>query len=140
MSDPQSIDRNPAHFTFDHVHVVCEDINVLSAFLCDVIGAQEVSRGGPFDNWVFSLQGVKILVRQHRPDEELQPGSVRRAGLDHIGLRVEDVDEAVRELENKGCTLTRAPVQILPDLRIAFLLVPGGLLIEVLKRGVPADS
>lgn len=125
-------------FEFDHVHVVCDDIDALSAFLCDVIGAKEVSRGGPFDNWAFSLQGVQVFVRQHRPDEELQPDTVRRAGLDHIGLRVNDVDQTVRELEDKGCTLTRAPVQILPDLRIAFLLVPGGLLIEVLKRGVPA--
>lgn len=136
MSDPLP----KGTFSFDHVHVICEDINVLSAFLCDVIGAEEVSRGEQFDNWVFSLQGVRILARQRRPKEELQPGEVRRAGLDHIGFQVDDVDKTVRALEGKGCTLTRAPVQILPDLRIAFLLAPGGLLIEVLKRGVPAGS
>lgn len=127
-------------FAFDHVHVVCDDIEILSTFLCDVIGAEEIARRGPYDNWAFSLQGVQIFVRQHRPDEELQPDTVQRAGLDHIGLRVSDVDRTVRELESKGCILTRGPEQILPDLRIAFLLVPGGLLIEVLRRGLPAGS
>ena len=122
-------------FTFDHVHVVCDDVEIVGTFLREAIGATEVRRNQAILNWEFELGGVRIFVRQRREGEVLADAGIRRAGLDHIGLTVPDIDVAIETLLAKGCTVTEARRQARADLATAFLLAPGGLLIEVLQRG-----
>jgi len=55
-------------------------------------------------------------------------------GLEHIGLRVTGIDEAVAELKRKGAEFTREPTTIRPGVRIAFLRGPQNVHIELLDR------
>ena len=56
-------------------------------------------------------------------------------GLDHIGLKVADIDAAVAELKAKGVKFTMEPTTIRPGTRIAFLRAPENVSIELLQRG-----
>ena len=122
-------------FGFDHVHVLCDDVEIVGTFLREAIGATELRRNQAILNWEFELGGVRIFVRQRRNDELLADASVRRAGVDHIGLVVPDIDAALESLVERGCTVSEARKQVRADLATAFLMAPGGLLIELLQRG-----
>ena len=57
-------------------------------------------------------------------------------GLDHLGLRVDDVDAATAELKRRGATIMKGPVTIRPGVRIAFVQGPDNVRIELLQRNV----
>jgi hypothetical protein len=122
-------------FAFDHVHVLCDDVATVGTFLHEVIGATELRRNETIRNWELELDGVRIFVRQRRDDEPLAGVGIRRAGADHLGFTVLDIDAAIAELAAAGCTLAEARRQVRADLATAFLMAPGGLLIELLQRG-----
>ena len=54
-------------------------------------------------------------------------------GLDHIGLRVDDVVEAVSELEAKGATITMRP-RLNGRVGIAFVAAPDGVSVELISN------
>jgi hypothetical protein len=122
-------------FGFDHVHILCDDIAVVGGFLRDLIGATELRRNEAIRNWEFELDGVRIFVRQRRKDEALAEASIRRAGADHLGFTVLDINAALDELIAANCTVVETRKQVREDLATAFLMAPGGLLIELLQRG-----
>ncbi len=122
-------------FVFDHVHVLCDDVATVGNFLREAIGATELRRNEAIRNWEFELSGVRIFVRQRRDDEPLADADIRRAGVDHLGLTVVDIDAAIAEFVAADCTVTEARKQVRADLATAFLMAPGGLLIELLQRG-----
>ena len=53
-------------------------------------------------------------------------------GLDHIGLTVRDLDEAVVDLKEKGARFYMEPHVIRGTLRIAFLRGPDNVSIELM--------
>ena len=55
-------------------------------------------------------------------------------GLDHFGLRVENLDDAAAELRAKGADFTSEPHEIRPGVRIAFVVAPGNIRIELLEK------
>ena len=57
-----------------------------------------------------------------------------KQGLDHFGLRVDDMDEAVAELKRRGAQFTLEPRTIRPGVRIAFVQAPDNVRIELLER------
>ena len=57
-------------------------------------------------------------------------------GLDHLGLRVADVDAATAELKRRGARVLVEPKTIRPGVRIAFIQGPDDVRIELLERTV----
>ena len=55
-------------------------------------------------------------------------------GLDHFGLRVNNLDEAAADLKSKGAEFSMEPKDLRPGLRIAFVRAPGDVRIELLER------
>lgn len=123
-------------FEFDHVHVVCEDVEQVGAFLRDVIGAKELRKveTPEMRNWEYQLSDTRIFVRQKKENEVLSDGSIRRAGVDHLGFSVPDLDAAIKRLVEAGCVLNQGPTLLRKGLSIAFVSGPGGLLMEILQR------
>jgi catechol 2,3-dioxygenase-like lactoylglutathione lyase family enzyme len=122
-------------FTFDHVHVICDDVALVGGFLQTVIGAEELRRNDAIMNWEYRLSGTRIFVRQRRDDESIADGDIRRAGVDHLGFTVPDMDVALAQLGAAGCRIVQPKKELRADLVTAFLMAPGGLLIELLQRG-----
>jgi catechol 2,3-dioxygenase-like lactoylglutathione lyase family enzyme len=55
-------------------------------------------------------------------------------GLDHFGLRVDNLDAAVAELRQQGATFTTEPRTIRPGVKIAFIQCPDNVRVELLER------
>ena len=56
-------------------------------------------------------------------------------GLEHLGLRVDDLDAAAAALKAKGAVFTLEPKEVRPGVRIAFVQAPDGAQVELLQRG-----
>jgi catechol 2,3-dioxygenase-like lactoylglutathione lyase family enzyme len=121
-------------FAVDHISWTVSDLDPVVAFYCDVMGATELFRMGPLDaadmpvgadgrDWMETHVGVagasltlvmlKLtdtvnfqLVHYDKPIDrrEEQPRNCDRGGH-HLGLRVDDVDNAIAYLRAHGCTV-----------------------------------
>jgi lactoylglutathione lyase len=126
-----------SEFVYDHVHLRSPDPDATAQYYERMFGAKIVksvmSNGLPRTD--LELGGVAVFIAQVPPDAELHDkpdGSY--VGLDHLGLRVKNIDAVVAELKAKGAHFTVEPRTIRPGVRIAFLKGPQDVLIELLDR------
>lgn len=126
-----------ATFTWEHIHLRSPDPEATAAWYNSNLGA-EVVRSPQADGAVrvdLNLSGQKVFIALARPGEAAEAPTSPYLGLDHIGLTVDDIDAAVAELKAKGVAFTMEPATIRPGVRIAFLLAPQNVSIELIQRG-----
>ena len=81
------------------------------------------------------LGGQKVLIATPHPHElNATAPPFSHYGLEHIGLTVDDLDAAVAELRAKGAEIAIGPLTRNPDLRLAFIRGPEGIMIELVQR------
>jgi catechol 2,3-dioxygenase-like lactoylglutathione lyase family enzyme len=126
-------------FRYDHVHLRSPDPDATAAWYKKMFDAEVVhsvmSNGhertdiklGGVNHFIAKVPGAAAL-------SEKEEGSF--VGLDHIGLRVTDIDAVCKELKAKGAEFTVEPKTIRPGVRIAFVRGPQNVLIEILDRDV----
>ena len=120
----------------DHLHLRSLDPDAAGRFYVDHLGATLADRVETGDSLrvVLSLAGVRLFI-------ERAPAGMRAAadaphrGLEHIGLKVDDLAAAAAALKAKGVAFTREPEEVRPGLRIAFIRGPDDVSIELLQRG-----
>ena len=83
----------------------------------------------------LNLSGQKVFIAKALSGKAAEPPSSPYLGLDHFGLTVTDIEEAVRELKAKSVTFTMDITEARPGVRIAFLKAPENVSIELLQRG-----
>ncbi len=79
-----------------------------------------------------SLNGAPIRVMSPRP-KTLVP-SASPNGLEHFGLKTDDIETAVKELKAKGVKFVQDITAAGPGVKISFFLAPENVLIELLER------
>ena len=128
-----------AEFRYDHVHLRSPDPDATAAYYERMFGAKIVksvmSNGLPRTD--IELGGVMVFIAQVPRDAALNEkpdGSY--VGLDHLGLRVNNIDGVCAELKAKGAEFAVEPKTIRPGVRIAFVKGPQNVLIELLDRDV----
>jgi catechol 2,3-dioxygenase-like lactoylglutathione lyase family enzyme len=100
-------------FKFDHVHLLCRDVDGMVDFFERIFGAKRISYNPDFKgsaSAVIRLGDMRIFVRGLRPDETpaaIAPDSVQ--GLDHFGIGVDDVEEAAKWLKARGAVYSVEP-------------------------------
>ena len=100
-------------FKFDHVHLVCRDVDAMVEFFERIFGAKRISYNPDFKgsaSAVVRLGDMRIFVRGLRDDESpeaVAPDSVQ--GLDHFGIGVDDVEEAAKWLKARGAVYSVEP-------------------------------
>jgi glyoxylase I family protein len=122
-------------FRFHHVHIICTDLEKMIGFFTGSIGAELVGRKkfGTADGASLDLKGTTINLRVARADETIEGDASRTAyGYNHIGLEVEDVDGAFKDLSAQGYPFFMPPTDI-PGLRIAFFRGPEHIVIELVQ-------
>jgi lactoylglutathione lyase len=124
-------------FYFDHVHVVSKDPKATAHYFHTMFDAKVIESiqhdGKPRID--LDLNGLNIFLFKAAPEENLSttpPG--RYLGLDHFGLRVDNLDETCAELKRRGGEFTTEPFTIRPGLKIAFIRGPENSRIEILER------
>jgi len=84
----------------------------------------------------LDLDGLCVCIAKALPDQGLlQAPSSPYVGLDHFGLRVDNLDEATAELKERGAEFFSEPRLLRPGLKIAFVKAPDDVRIELLERG-----
>ena len=124
-------------YRYDHMHVRSRDVKKTAAYYKEMFDAEIVesiqSDGKPRTD--LDLNGLTIFIATVPPDATTPPTPAEPyVGLDHFGLRVDDMDEAVTELKRRGASFTLEPRTIRPGVRIAFVQAPDNVRIELLER------
>ena len=132
-----------------HTMVRVRDIEESKKFYCDLLGLEEVRRNdyeaGRFtlvflaakdDVAQFQEQAAPALELTYNWDggEEYEGG--RNFG--HLAYRVDNIYETCQHIMDNGVTINRPP----RDGRMAFVVSPDGISIELLQRGdaLPAQE
>ena len=126
-----------AKYEFDHLHLTSPDPVKTAEFYQKMLGARKVATFELNDGRtaiVLNLKGAIIKVLQPRSDPLLPGTSPTDYGLDHIGVRTDDIVTAIAELKAQGANfvqdLTVTRHAGLKD-SIAFVLAPEDVLLEV---------
>jgi catechol 2,3-dioxygenase-like lactoylglutathione lyase family enzyme len=126
-------------FRYDHVHLRSPDPDATAAFYQKMFGAEVIHSvmSNGLERTDMRLGGVAVFIAKV-PDTAALAEKPEHSyvGLDHIGLRVNDIDKVCAELKAKGAEFTVEPRTIRPGVRIAFVRGPQGVLIELLDRDV----
>jgi catechol 2,3-dioxygenase-like lactoylglutathione lyase family enzyme len=128
-----------AEFTYDHVHLRSPDPDATAAYYQRMFGAKIIKSvmSNGLGRTDIELGGVMFFIAKvpdDAPLSEKPEGSY--VGLDHMGLRVRNIDAVCAELKAKGAEFTVEPKTIRPGVRIAFVRGPQNVLIELLDRDV----
>jgi lactoylglutathione lyase len=127
----------PVTYRYDHMHLRSRDVKKTAEYYHRVFGATILesvqSDGRPRTD--LDLDGLTIFIATVPSDATIPSAPTDPyIGLDHFGLRVENMDEAVAELKRRGATFKMEPRTIRPGVRIAFVEAPDNVRIELLER------
>lgn len=126
-----------ANFHYDHVHLRSPNPEETARYYERMFGAEVIKsiQSDGRERVDMKLGGVMMFIAQVPPDAALaQKPEGGYVGLDHLGLRVDRIDDVAAELKAKGAEFTVEPRTIRPGVRIAFIRGPQGVLIEILDR------
>jgi lactoylglutathione lyase len=76
-----------------------------------------------------------VFIAKAQPGKAAEAPSSPYFGLDHFGLTVDDIKEAVTALKAKGVHFTMDVTTNRPGVQIAFLTAPENVSIELIQRG-----
>ena len=126
-------------FSYDHVHLRSPDPEETARYYERMFGAEIIKsiQSDGRERVDMRLGGVMMFIAKVDPDASLsEKPAGSYVGLDHLGLRVRDIDRVCDALKSKGAEFTVEPKTIRPGVRIAFVRGPQNVLIEILDRDV----
>ncbi len=123
-------------FAMDHLHLLSRDAVAAGRFYEKMFDAKiTISTGANgLPRCDVDINGQIIRVTTAAGDAGgPASGPHQQLGLDHIGLRVDNMDDAAARLEQRGVEFSRAPSTPRPGVRIAFIRAPDGVSIELVE-------
>jgi len=82
----------------------------------------------------LNLNGSRILVMQQPVQaESASMSSVTGSGLEHFGIRTDNLEVAVADLKAKGVQFRDEIRVIRPGVRVSFFWAPENVLVELLE-------
>jgi catechol 2,3-dioxygenase-like lactoylglutathione lyase family enzyme len=93
----------------------------------------EKKQFGGADGAVLDLDGITINLRVAKEDEKMMETTDEIPyGYHHLGIAVDDVNAAYKDLTQKGYTFT-APPKETPNATVAFFQGPDNITIELMQ-------
>jgi glyoxylase I family protein len=121
-----------------HLAVICSDYAVSKDFYVDKLGltvVQEVYRqerqSYKLDLAVNGLYQIELFSF---PDPPLRPNHPEARGLRHLAFAVTDLEEAIRELKQKGVPTEPIRIDEFTGKRFTFFQDPDGLPLELYEQ------
>jgi catechol 2,3-dioxygenase-like lactoylglutathione lyase family enzyme len=124
-------------YTYDHIHLRSRDPVGTAQYYEKMFGAKiiESTQSDGQQRIDLDINGLVVFIAPVLEDADVPSGpSEPYIGLDHFGLRVENLGEAVAELKRLEAEFTMEPRTLRPGLKIAFVRAPDGVRIELLER------
>jgi len=126
-----------AIYHFDHIHIVSRDPEAAARYYQRMFDAKIIESVAPDGKPRIDvdLNGLTLFIFRVAPEDNLPDSPPERyVGLDHFGLRVDNLDQTASELKSRGAVFALEPATLRPGLRIAFLRAPENVRIELLER------
>ena len=131
--------------TFHHIGIVVQDIEASEAWYSQMLGFTRLyDYGWPGVQVVFIARGnVKLELFQHAqatpmdPQRQRAETNLKIGGINHFARQVDDLDEAVAELQAKGVEIV-SPPRAVPNGdgdRFAFIHDNEKMLVELFQPG-----
>ena len=122
-------------YRYHHLHLICSNLQQMENFFTSMLGAKLIERRkfGTADGAILYLNGTTISLRTSRENDNIiSDSSQQRYGYDLLGLEVEDLDAAHKELKEKDATFSIPPTNVANG-KMAFLKGPDGITIELFQ-------
>lgn len=120
--------------TLHHIAIICSDYEKSKKFYTEVLGfeiKQEVYRDARQSYKLdLSLNGIYLIELFSFPNPTERPSRPEAAGLRHIAFGVENLDESVAMLNNKGVETEPIRIDEFTDKRFTFFADPDNLPVE----------
>lgn len=127
----------PPVYTYDHVHLRSRDPMATAQYYHKMFDAKilaSVQSDGQ-SRIDLDLNGLMVFIARVPADADIPSAPVEPyLGLDHLGLRVNNMAEAVADLKQRGAEFVVEPRTIRPGVTIAFVRGPENVRIELLER------
>ncbi len=122
----------------DHIHLASPAPLKTAQFYEGMFKAKRVSTRKLADGRTsiqLDLNGSRILVTERQAQAKTARGSSGTVyGLEHFGLKTDNLEAAVAELKANGVKFRDEIREARPGLKIAFLWAPENVLIELLEE------
>lgn len=117
-----------------HIAIICSDYAKSKAFYTEILGLQiirEVYRKER-DSYKLdlSLHGTYLIELFSFPNPPERPSYPEAAGLRHLAFAVEELELAVRELNDKGVHVEPIRIDTITGKKCTFFQDPDGLPLE----------
>ena len=132
-----------AKYLINHTHITCANPEKLLNFYTKIMGGKlegETLLGGSHKAWDVNLGGLIIRISDWTNADELLKKEYDRArgkqqfGIHHLGMTVDNLDEACAELRANGAEFILPPKVTSPTSRVAFIVAPDNVLFELIER------
>ena len=124
-------------YTYDHIHLRTRDPEGTAKYYHEMFGAKIIESAPPDGTTRIDLDinGLTVFIARVSPSDDIPvPPADPHMGLDHFGLRVDNLNEAAADLKSKGAEFSMEPRDLRPGVRIAFVRAPDDVRIELLER------
>ena len=125
------------NYTYDHIHLRSRDPEAIARYYHKMFNAKIIESVQPDGQKRLDLDinGLTVFIARVAPDDDVPVGPTEPyIGLDHFGLRVDNLDDAAAELKERGAEFTMEPRVLRPGVKIAFIRAPENVRIELLER------
>jgi lactoylglutathione lyase len=125
------------NYSYHHIHLTSPDPAKTARFYQDIFDAEQVRQTENPDGSVsvdLNLGGVMILVMPQSAEAKTvstERGAI--SGLEHIGIRTDDMDTTVANLKANGVKFRDEVIDFRPGVRIAFFWAPEDVLVELVE-------
>lgn len=117
----------------DHPALAADDVDQLADWYCKVLGYQKYFR---HDKPVWMLRAPDSTLLEIMPkDDTLRPDRTTwTPGWSHLAIRVENIDEAITYLDEKGVIWGGDTMPAIGGGRVRNLVDPEGNMLQILER------
>jgi catechol 2,3-dioxygenase-like lactoylglutathione lyase family enzyme len=141
----------PISYEYDHIHLFTPNPKETAEWYRRMFDA-EVIESLQSDGKVrvdMKLCGVMVYLsdgklaarlEKHPAGQPDPPPPRAYLGLDHLGLRVRNLDEAVAELKRRGAEFAVPLTSVRPGARLAYVRGPDAVRIELVERDLSQDA
>ena len=119
---------------FHHVAIICSNYECSKQFYTNVLGAEIIAEHYRAERESYKLDlrlGSAQIELFSFPNPPARPSHPEAQGLRHLAFAVEDIDEAVKALDEKGVQCEPVRVDPHTQQRFTFFADPDGLPLEL---------
>ena len=126
-------------YQFDHVHIKASDPGTTADWYVKAFDFKIVSdKVRPFGDRFIRCEttdGITVNISGARTNEKMGDGNAgAHWGIEHFGIRVDDMDAEIERLTGLGAKLMEGPIDVPNGPRIAFLKTPVDVRVELLQK------